>query len=202
MKKSFLTLAFVMALAVSTASAAMKKSKAPSYTGVIKANPLGLALGYFNASYELPVGPSAGLNLSGNYYSYGSGFYKLSGFGAGGMYRFYSKGKGKNLNSFYYGPMLSFASVTWTWDYGSFYGGTEKYKSSLFIFAPGFGLGRQWIFNGGFTLDLGGGIVYYVAGTAEFKDSNGNVIAGAAVPSAFSSIWPAAWFSLGYAFGK
>jgi len=202
MKKSFLTLVCAMALAVSTASAATK-SRAKTYTGVIKANPLGLALGYFNAQYELPVGPSAGLNINGSFYSYGSGFFKASGFGAGGMYRFYSKGKGKNLNSFYYGPFLNFASITWKYEYDDIYfGGTYSSKASLFAIAPGFGLGRQWIFNGGFTLDVGGGLQYYIAGDIVFKDSNGTEISALAIPSAFQGIWPALWFSLGYAFGK
>ena len=197
MKKSFLALALGLALGASVSQAATKKG--PSYSGDIKANPLGLALGYFNASYEFPVGPSAGLNLSGSFYSYGSGFYKLSGFGAGGMYRFYSKGKNKNLNSFYYGPMASFASVTWKFEDPLF--GYDS-KATIFILAPGFGLGRQWIFNGGFTLDLRGGIVYYISPKVTFKDNSGNEIAGYVAPTAFSSVWPAAWFSLGYAFAK
>ena len=206
MKKSFLTLACAMAFVISTASAATKKSKAPSYTGVIKANPLGLAVGYFNAEYEMPLGVVNGLALNGTYYSYGNSVISLTGIGAGGMYRFYSKGKGKQLNSFYYGPLLNVASFTWKYDYydydTNFNLVTAQAKSSLFAIAPGFGLGRQWIFNGGFTIDLGGGVQYYIVSAVQFKDANGNALTGVTTLGGFHGIWPTLWFSLGYAFGK
>jgi hypothetical protein len=148
-------------------------------SNVIKTNPLALAFGNFNATYERVFGTSSSLLVRGQY------MYKLLGVdvslvGAGLGYRYYFTHAKKPVpGGFYINPQAAFS-------FGKVNDDTEGNYSVSTI---GFGaeIGYQWLWESGFVLDLGIGPMYTIAKGGNSEDS-------------LSGIMPSATLAIGYAF--
>ncbi len=171
MKKLFISL--VVVVACFTVNAQQKN--------VVKTNPISLAFGSFNASYERVLNSSSSVVVSGNY------MYKLFGSevtagGLGAAYRYYFTHAKKAVPAgFYIAPEASFSF------------GSVKYNNQDSAGFSSFGIGAevgyQWVWSSGFTLDLGIGPMYrFIKGsnTSSFSKTKG--------------ILPTATFGIGYAF--
>jgi hypothetical protein len=140
---------------------------------VIKTNPLALAFGNFNVTYEKVLNESSSLLITGNYSYQLLGFdVSLGGLGAG--YRYYITHIKKEVpKGFYVAPEISF-------------GFGKSGEVSVTSYGIGAQLGYQWVWSG-FALDLGIGPRYTVLNGVNAEDSK-------------SGILPAATFAIGYAF--
>ena len=152
---------------------------AHAQNNVIKTNPLGLAFGNFNATYERVFGTTSSLIIKGQY------MYKLLGadvsLAGGGLgYRYYFTHAKKPVPAgFYINPQASFAFGSVTNDAG------EKYTASTMAF--GAELGYQWVWESGFVLDLGIGPMYTIAKGGTSEDE-------------LKGIMPSLTLAIGYAF--
>ncbi len=165
MKKLFISFALLCAVV------SMNAQK-----NVIKTNPFGLALGNFNLTYEKVLNTSSSVLFKGQYMFKLLGLdVNLGGIGAG--YRYYITNAKKQVpTGFYINPQtsLSFGSVS---ESGTSYSATS--------FGIGAEIGYQWVWDSGFTLDLGIGPNYNVV-SSEGVSGNGIV--------------PSATLAIGYAF--
>ncbi len=148
-------------------------------SNVIKTNPLGLAFGSFNATYERVFGTSSSLLVRGQY------MYKLLGVdvsltGAGLGYRYYFTHTKKPVpGGFYINPQAAFS-------FGKVNDDTEgNYTASTIGF--GAELGYQWVWDSGFVLDLGIGPMYTIAKGGDSENSLDGIV-------------PSATLAIGYAF--
>lgn len=168
MKKVILTLVFV-AFAFG----------ANAQSNVIKTNPLGLAFGFFNATYERVLGTTSSVLVRGQY------MYKLLGeevnlAGAGLGYRYYFTHANKPVpGGFYINPQASFSFGKITDDMD------EEYSATTMGF--GAEIGYQWVWDSGFVLDLGIGPMYTIAKGGNSEDE-------------LKGIMPSATLAIGYAF--
>ena len=148
-------------------------------SNVIKTNPLGLAFGSFNATYERVFGTTSSLLVRGQY------MYKLLGVdvnlaGAGLGYRYYFTHAKKPVpGGFYINPQVAFSFGKITNDMD------EKYSATTIGF--GAEIGYQWVWESGFVLDLGIGPMYTIASGGDSEDS-------------IDGIMPSATLAIGYAF--
>ncbi len=149
-------------------------------TNVIKANPLAMAFGNFNGTYEKVLNPKSSVLFSASY------MFKLfdvdinaGGLGAG--YRYYiTHAKQEIPTGFWVMPEASFA-------FGSIK--NSDVKGSFTTLSLGAQIGYQWAWDSGFTLDLGIGPHYsFVSGEAQDSFSS------------TSGILPAATLAVGFAF--
>jgi hypothetical protein len=169
MKKLILSLAFV-AFAFSLSA----------QSNVIKTNPLALAFGSFNATFERVVSPSSSILISGQYmFRLFGEEVNLGGLGLGYRY-FFTHAKKPVPAGFYVTPQ------------GAFSFGKVKNEDGTSTGANSFGIGAeigyQWVWESGFVLDLGIGPMYrFLSGTGEVE---GNT----------TGIWPSATLAIGYAF--
>lgn len=153
---------------------------AQAQNNVIKTNPLGLAFGNFNATYERVLGTSSSILIRGQY------MYKIFGLkvGLGGVglgYRYYITHAKKPVPSgFYVNPqaVYSFGSMD------------DIFDESVSISTIGLGaeLGYQWAWPSGFVLDLGLGPMYTIV-----LGDNSDI-------ELVSGIGPTATLAIGYAF--
>jgi len=148
-------------------------------SNVIKTNPLGLAFGNFNATYERVLGTSSSFLIKGQY------MYKLLGAdvslaGAGLGYRYYFTHAKKPVpGGFYINPQASFSIGKITNDLD------EEYSATTIGF--GAEIGYQWLWESGFVLDLGIGPMYTIA-------------KGGGSENELKGIFPSATLAIGYAF--
>ena len=169
MKKLIFSLAFaVLAFSLNAQS------------NVIKTNPLALAFGSFNATYERVVSPSSSILIRGQYmFKLLGKDVSLGGFGLG--YRYYITHAKKPVpGGFYITPQgsYSFGSVK----------DEDDTKTGASTFGLGAELGYQWAWESGFVLDLGIGPMYhFLSGTG---DADGKT----------SGIFPSATLAIGYSF--
>ncbi|NND05138.1 MAG: DUF3575 domain-containing protein [Saprospiraceae bacterium] len=116
--------------------------KAQSYDAIIKTNPISLAFGNFNATYEHVLNEKSSI-LGSLSYQYRLLGVDVNAFGIGGAYRYYFTHAKKEVPSgFYVNPRirLTFGSAAEV-NYGAFQLGGE--------------VGYQWAWDSGFVLDLG-----------------------------------------------
>jgi len=169
MKKLFLTLTFV-ALVLSLSA----------QSNVVKTNPLGMAFGNFNVTYERVLGTTSSILVRGQYmYKLLGVEVNLAGFGLG--YRYYFTHAKKAVpGGFYINPQVAFA-------FGSL---TNVLDEEISANTIGFGaeLGYQWAWPSGFVLDLGIGPMYTFA-TGSGPDAE-----------TITGIMPSATLAIGYAF--
>jgi len=149
-------------------------------SNVIKTNPLGLAFGNFNATYERVLNESSSVLIRGQY------MYKIFGVkvnlgGVGLGYRYYITHAKKPVPSgFYVNPQAAFS-------FGSL-DDVNGEKVSVTTLGIGAELGYQWAWESGFVLDLGIGPMYtFVMG----GDNNIDISSG---------FLPSATLAIGYAF--
>ncbi len=172
MKKLFVSLFFVV---VATLSVNAQQQH------VIKTNPIALAFGSFNATYEKVLNTKSSVLVSGSYmFKFFNVSVNAGGLGAG--YRYYFTHAKKEVpTGFYVMPEAAFS-------FGSFKHDDDS-KSSFSSFGIGAELGYQWAWQSGFTLDLGIGPMYHSV--------TGNNTSGF---SKTSGIGPAMTIAIGYAF--
>ncbi|TCP25769.1 uncharacterized protein DUF3575 [Tenacibaculum skagerrakense] len=151
MKKFLLTIAVV---AIGFAANAQKN--------VIKANPLGLAFGVADLSYERAVSDKSsfeiGLSYAGADVTSGSEKISASAIGAEGKFKFYFSSDKDAPRGWYAAPFVSYASAS-----AENNGGDDVGFSA---FSGGALAGYQWVFGGGdsgFALDLNFGAQYVSA---------------------------------------
>jgi hypothetical protein len=116
-----------------------QQAQAQARDHVISADPLGLAFGMLNATYEQKVGNSNSFTIFGSYWSYLS----WTAYGFGGSYRWYfnlNDGKAP-LEGLSAGPMISVG--VWDWGGISF---INDYSGGTSI-AIGGELAYKWIFG-------------------------------------------------------
>ncbi len=149
---------------------------------VIKMNPLGLAFGSIDLSYEKALNGKSSIEIGVAYSSLnvttsGSSS-KATGFGVEGKYKMYFSNSGAAPRGWYGAPFVNYSKTTVT-------GG------DLSAFSGGVLGGYQWIFGGsatGFALDLNFGAQYVSANTS-----------GSIISTTFDGILPRLGLSLGYA---
>ena len=177
MKKTLL-LAVILVLGLSNLKA---------QENVIKINPLGLAFGSAQFSYERVLGDKSAVELSLAYTSLNANFSggdeaKINGFGAEGKYKFYFSSEKVAPRGWYGAPVVSYSSIS---------GGSGSQEGKVSLISAGAVAGYQWVFGGsdtGFALDLNLGIQYINAKTS--GDVSGLTIDG---------ILPRLGLALGYA---
>lgn len=131
---------------------AQKDPKPDAFPNIIKVNPISLAFGNINVTYERAINSATSVQISANYW------YKILGTEVQGVgvrvgYRFYITNRVKDApEGFYAGPQLSFNSLK-----------ERSTKESVNAFGVGAILGYQWIFRSGVTLDIGAGPIYQFA---------------------------------------
>ena len=150
---------------------------------IIKTNPIGFAFGNFNVKYERALSEATSFVVGGNFYSRKIFGVKATGYGLDGEFRYYITNRKKpSPEGFYIGPGVSFDfnKLTDDGDTGSFT-----------LLGVGATLGYQWVWNSGFSLDLGLGPQYTFA-AAKSDDVDEDID--------FGGILPRFEFSIGYAF--
>jgi hypothetical protein len=156
------------------------------FENTVSVNPLGLAFGSFNANWEHKMGPSHALDVAASFFTYSSGYVKTSGFGVGAGYKMWFNPVA--FDGWYWEPRLDVGTFSEKVD---ILGSTGS--ASAIGFSPAVVIGREWVWEGGFLIDLAVGLQYYIL--------NLNVdIAGVSYGGGFSGILPTGKFSLGYAF--
>lgn len=113
----------------------------------IKIGPFGFLFGSYNATYEHQLKDKSSFVVGARYSGGVPGLDDFTAFGLNAQYRIYFK---QAIESVYLAPNLSFASnISSIID-----------DSSFSNISPGVNLGWQWIWDGGFVLDLGIGARY------------------------------------------
>jgi hypothetical protein len=115
----------------------------------ITVNPLGLAFGLGNITYERALSKENSWLAGVDFGSYGTSDDKLSIFGASGAYRWWFD-KEKALNGWFAGPEVKIESVSWSFGVLG-----NNYSANGSFFGAGVQGGYQWVFRNGFTLNLG-----------------------------------------------
>ena len=150
---------------------------------VVKINPIGVIVGTASLSYERAVSQHSSIMISLTY-----GYFELEGdkystFGLGFDYRYYFTGSKPAPRGWYVSPGLMYGGGN-----VKFNGGSEKVAvHGLSVKGV---LGYQWIWKGGFTLDLDGGIQYF----GYHAEENNQGVSNA------SGVLPAIGIAIGYAF--
>lgn len=163
-------------------------SSVKAQENVIKVNPLGLAFGFTELSYERVLSEGSSLELSVAFTSIEAQFTgadksRVTGFGAEGKYKFYFSSSKVAPRGWYGAPTVSFSSAS---------GKSGVSEGEISAFAVGGLAGYQWVFGGsdtGFALDLNFGAQYINAKTS--GDISGITLDG---------VVPRLGLSLGYAF--
>jgi hypothetical protein len=115
----------------------------------ITVNPLGLAFGLGNVSYERALSKENSWLVGANFGSYGVVDNRLTIFGATGAYRWWFDQE-KALNGWFLGPELKIETVSWAFGVSD-----TNYTATGSFFGGGVQGGYQWVFRNGFTLNLG-----------------------------------------------
>jgi len=124
----------------------------PTKNKIIKTNPIGLAFGNINLTYEMALSNATSFQVGGNFFTKILGT-EVSGFGINGGFRYYITNATKPApQGFYVGPRVAYNSFTEK--------STDEKATTLGIGAL---IGYQWIFGSGVTLDLGAGPTYLFA---------------------------------------
>lgn len=163
-------------------------SSVKAQENVIKVNPLGLAFGSTELSYERVLSEGSSLELAVAFTNIEAEFTggdksKISGFGAEVKYKLYFSSSEYAPRGWYAAPLVNFHSVS---------GKSGSKEGKISIFGAGAVAGYQWVFGGndnGFALDLNFGARYINAKTS--GDISG---------ISFDGFLPGVGLSLGYAF--
>ncbi len=140
---TFLYAVIAMVLIIGVSNNAYSQKVMKKYNQSITGNPVALAFGLLNATYEQQVSKENSFTVFGSYWSFGG----WNAFGFGGSYRWYlMQDDKKALEGFSFGPMASVGF--WSYDntgYTDFGTGTS--------FAIGAEGAYKFIFDGGFTVE-------------------------------------------------
>ncbi len=138
----------------------------------IKVGPFGFLLGFYNATYEKKLKDKSSFTIGARYSGGVPGLDDFTAFGANASYRIYFK---EAITGPYFAPGISFTANS-----------SEIFENFSNI-RPGAVIGWQWIFGGGFMMDLNIGAGYRLG----FGDD---------VDTDFDGIRPSFQYSIGYAF--
>ncbi len=134
MKKAFLLIALVTIFSLSMTEVYAQKV-VKKYNQSISANPIGLAFGLFNATYEKALSPENSFTAGFMYWGYGG----WSAYGLSGSYRWYLfQDSEKMLKGLSFGPMVSLGM----WGYEN-----DTYANSTSVSVGG-EISYKWIFDG------------------------------------------------------
>jgi hypothetical protein len=158
------------------AKAFCSDSSYPTKTAGIFVNPLGIAFGVFGAEFDYAVAEKLTLNISGSFYKTGN----TTAFGGGVGAQWFPLEKA--FHRFWIMPRVDFAAAT---------AEEQGISASAKLLAVGGLLGWQWTWDGGFSIRLGGGAMYYTA-LAEDEDKT--------VEVGLKGVLPSLDFSIGYTF--
>ncbi len=134
-----------------------------SQNSAIKANPLGLAVGVLNASYEFGISDSNTISANFSYYDVSG----VSGLGIGGEYRFYFGDE--ILKGWHAEPSANAFFLKDTLD------------TKATVFSLGATGGYQWVFGSGFLVDVFGGYNYFFGGDTLAGLDTGVPVLGASI---------------------
>ncbi|NJN50281.1 MAG: DUF3575 domain-containing protein [Polaribacter sp.] len=115
-------------------------------TNAVKANPLGLAVGFLNAGYEFGVADTQSVMVSAAYYDN----LGINGFGLDASYRFYFGDE--VLKGWHAEPVAGALFLS------------DAANTSATVFNFGATAGYQWVFGSGFLIDVYGGYTYATGG--------------------------------------
>ena len=151
---------------------------------VVRINPLGALVGLGSLSYERAISDKSSFVISPTFGFFKSGDERLSLFGAAVEYRLYFTGLAPEGTYFAPGVGGIFGSIKNDFDERA---DVQGLTAKLVV-------GHQWIWNGGFSLDLNGGVSYLnlkakEGSSSSFDDSD-----------ALSGILPAFSVGIGYNF--
>ena len=163
-------------------------SSVKAQENVVKVNPLGLAFGSTELSYERVLSEGSSIELAVAFTSIEAEFTnapksKVTGFGAEGKYKLYFSSSKDAPRGWYGAPVVNFSSAN---------GKSGSSEGKFSLFGAGAVAGYQWVFGGsdtGFALDLNFGAQYINAKTS--GDISGITLDG---------VIPRIGLSLGYAF--
>ena len=129
-------------IAVAAISIPSKNALAISYNNAISANPLGLAFGIFNATYENRISAGNSFTIYASYWSY----VDWAAYGLGGSYRWYLNNLVQNnkkpLEGLSAGPAISIGF--WKWSGSSIY---NNYGNGTSVSIGG-EAAYKWVFSG------------------------------------------------------
>jgi hypothetical protein len=153
MKKAVLLAAFFFTTVVGVNAQA-------ELPNILKINPISLAFGNFNLSYQRALNDASAIQFGANYWYRILGT-EVSGVGARVGYQFFITNRSKPApEGFYIGPQFGLNSLTVK--------ETDEKVTSVGI---GLMLGYQWVWESGVTLDLGAGPMYQFANETESNTS-------------------------------
>ena len=119
-------------------------------TNLISANPLPLIWGEFDLNGEHKMNEKSSITAAFSYWSLSFANYSWTAIGVGGGYRMYFSPVAPD--GFYWEPRVDVATVSLKIDYSILGLGTAT--GSGIVFSPGAVVGRQWVWEGGFFIDL------------------------------------------------
>jgi len=178
MKQKFTAVAVAILMC---STAAFAQSEQPN---VARINPLGALVGLGSLSYERAVSDKSSFVISPTFGFYKSGGDKLSLFGAAAEYRYYLTGLAPKGT--YVAPGIGGIFGTIKNDFGD--------RADVRGLTTKLVIGQQWIWNGGLSLDLNGGVSYI---NLKAKDGSSSSFDNS---DALSGILPALSVGLGYNF--
>ncbi len=164
----------------------------------IRVSPLGIASGAFGVHVDFGVSDRITVGPTVSHYTGSVGINdsktELSAWEFGARSNFYLSGDRFN-DSWVLGTSLSYMPATLR----ETIGGTEIAKASLSGVTAGALIGYQWVWNGGFNMNVGGGIAYYGIGdSASTTNVDGTTVAMST--PAFHGVLPNLELTVGYAF--
>jgi opacity protein-like surface antigen len=164
-----------------SSTAAFAQSEQPN---VVRINPLGALVGLGSLSYERAISDKSSFVVSPTFGFFKSDGDKLSLFGAAAEFRYYFTGLA---------PEGTYVAPGIGGIFGTIKNDMDE-RADVRGLSAKLVIGHQWIWNGGFTLDLNGGISYLnlkakEGSSSSFDNSN-----------ALSGILPALSVGLGYNF--
>ena len=185
----FRTMALALAVAVVASTSARADDKpVTNKNDAVSVNPLSLIFGLISGNYEHKLKPDASITGAVNYWSLSFADYSWTAIGVGAGYRMYFKPVAPD--GWYWEPRVDLESVSEKVDYTAL--GYGSATGSAFFFGPGVMIGRQWVWEGGFLIDLAIGASYTIGSL--------DVSVGPYTQSvSLSGFGPSGKFSLGYA---
>ncbi len=139
---------------------------ANAQSNVVKVNPLGMAFGIFNGTFEHALNEKTSVTVGLNYFNWK--VINTSGLGGEVAYRFYFSKNNDAPEGIYAAPFAGINSLTYKWDHYNDDGSAIIHDKETAMFVTiGAQAGYQWIFDSGLALDLYFGYGYAVVGGFE-----------------------------------
>jgi hypothetical protein len=147
MRYKLIALIVSVMIAPLTLDAAAAKSRARQHA--ITVNPLGLAFGLGNLTYEQAINKQNSWLAGASFANWGIAGNSISVIGALASYRWWFEND-KPISGWFLGPELQVVNVNWNYSVLN-----KDYTANGLMFGGGGQGGYQWVFNSGFTLNLG-----------------------------------------------